>query len=191
MSQFTASPLGEIVLGVQYTAVPNYKTVHSMKIWVLFRDKYPKLDGAFAPNSHRQARRGAVGAREARVEHRDAHLDLPADQDLMDPVQDPVQGIAPEHAVGGFVVSEPRRHVPPGASGSQNMKYAVQRLREVLSLFGPGDRLGTQGDNSPFLSIVYSHRSRRDRFGHRGRHRPTACSLLRHYAALYPPSRFA
>lgn len=43
MSQFTASPLGEIVLGVQYSAVPNYKTVHSMKIWDMFRDKYPKL----------------------------------------------------------------------------------------------------------------------------------------------------
>ena len=85
-------------------------------------------DGAFAPNSHRQSHRGAVVAREARVDHRDARLGIPAGQDLKDPVPNPVQGIAHEHVVGGLVFSVPRRHVPPAASVPQNIQYAVQRL---------------------------------------------------------------
>ena len=79
----------------------------------------------------------AVGTREARVDHRDAHLGFPADQDLMDPVPDPVQGIAPEHVVSGLVFSVPRRHVLPTASVSQNMQYAVQRFLQVDTLHSP------------------------------------------------------
>ena len=48
-------------------------------------------DGAFALASRRQAHRGAVGAREARVHHRDAHLGFLAGQGLMDPSPDSVQ----------------------------------------------------------------------------------------------------
>ena len=86
-----------------------------------------------------------MGAREARVDHRDAHIGFPAGQDLMDPVPDPVQGIAPEHVVGGLVFSVPRRHVLPAASGLQNMQYDVQRLLQVDTLHPPPPLLGQEG----------------------------------------------
>ena len=85
-----------------------------------------------------------MGAREARVHHRDAHLGFLAGQGLMDPVPDSVQGMAPEHVAGGLVFSVPRRHVLPAASVPQNMQYAVQRLLQGTR-FTPPRSLGRRG----------------------------------------------
>ena len=78
-------------------------------------------DGAFAPNSHRQAHRGAVGASEGRVHYQDAPLGFLDGKHLMDLVPDSVKGIAPEHVVGGLVFAIPLRHVLPAAFVLQNI----------------------------------------------------------------------
>jgi uncharacterized protein (TIGR04255 family) len=44
LPDFTDPPLDEVVLGVQFTPVPGYASVHSMKVWDLFRAEFPKVE---------------------------------------------------------------------------------------------------------------------------------------------------
>ena len=74
-----------------------------------------------------------MGLHDGRVGHRGFRIEVLAGQEAHDPVPDPAPGIAPAHVAGGLVVAVPRWHVPPAASGPQNVTYAVQRLLQVGS----------------------------------------------------------
>ncbi len=41
LPDFTDPPLDEVVLGVQFAPVPGYASIHSMKVWDLFRADFP------------------------------------------------------------------------------------------------------------------------------------------------------
>jgi len=41
LPDFTNPPLDEVVLGVQFAPVPNYTSVHSKKVWDIFKSAFP------------------------------------------------------------------------------------------------------------------------------------------------------
>lgn len=43
LPDFTDPPLDEVVIGVQFAPVPGYASVHSMKVWDLFKAEFPKV----------------------------------------------------------------------------------------------------------------------------------------------------
>ncbi len=43
LPDFTDPPLDEVVLGVQFAPVPGYSSVHSMKVWNLFKPEFPEV----------------------------------------------------------------------------------------------------------------------------------------------------
>lgn len=43
LPDFTDPPLDEVVLGVQFAPVPGYASVHSMKVWDLFKAEFPRV----------------------------------------------------------------------------------------------------------------------------------------------------
>lgn len=44
LPDFESPPLDEVVIGVQFTPVPNFKTLDTVKVWDLFRDGFPLLE---------------------------------------------------------------------------------------------------------------------------------------------------
>ena len=43
LPNFDEPPLNEVVLGVQFSSLTQFKSVHLREIWDLYRDKYPKV----------------------------------------------------------------------------------------------------------------------------------------------------
>lgn len=43
LPDFTDPPLDEVVIGVQFAPVPEYNSVHSLRIWELFQPEFPKV----------------------------------------------------------------------------------------------------------------------------------------------------
>lgn len=43
LPDFSSPPLDEVVLGVQFAPVPGYTSVHSLKVWELFQNEFPRI----------------------------------------------------------------------------------------------------------------------------------------------------